>query len=171
MIQIGFQTEAHFDKFIKLLISGAKSSSTMGTLGQVPAFYIPPQGTGPATTYAVVTETAKVTVGVSPIWNHHTQQQDRAVVVAWGDIGEGHTTKGGPYFIQPDAAASMAKEWARLAAPLIKRNDGDVYQYPSTLPVPDQLTADCEGAAAERRRLANPGPKRSKDIKLGGISI
>jgi hypothetical protein len=166
IIQIGFQTEAYFDQFIKLLTSGAKSSSTMGTLGQVPAFYVPPPGTGTETPYAIPEAKAKVTVGVSPVWNHHTQQQERAVVLAWGDIGEGHTSKGGPYFIYPDAAAAMAKEWLRLAAPLIKRNDGDVYQYPSTLPVPDQLTADCEQEAADRRRLAVRGPKRTKDLQM-----
>ena len=165
--EIGFQTDGDFDKFIKLLASAAKSSSIMGTLGQVPCFYIPPEGTGALQGYGQVTETSKVTVGLSPVWNHKTERQERAVVLAWGDIGEGHTAEGtGPYFLSPSAVLSMVRQWVALAAPLIKQNDGSVYQHPSTLPVPDKLTADCEEAAKERRRLANPGPKRTKDLQM-----
>ena len=170
-VEIGFQTDGDFDKFIKLLTSAAKSSSIMGTLGQVPCFYVPPEGTGPISGYVQVTETSKVTVGLSPVWNHKTERQERAVVLAWGDIGEGHTTEGtGPYFLSPSAVLSMTRQWVALTAPLIKRNDGSVYQYPATLPPPDELEKACKKADDDRNR-ATVGPKRTKDIKLGGISI
>ena len=165
----GFPDHASFDKFIKLLASAARSGKDMGKMGigkrmgTVPCFY---PAYDPEQQFTINLEPAQITIGVSPVWNHHKEQTEPSVVIVWGDpslegaAGDAAFGSTTPYFLHPDGALAMAREYTRLIAPLVKRNDGEVYQQPSALPYPEALARYCAEKEHEDSK-AEPAPATS----------
>jgi hypothetical protein len=166
--EMGFQTDKDFDSFLGLINKAARTTQKNALLGSVNCFYPRFDHGNRKAGYKIVKDSAKVSVGVSPIWNQFTNSEEPAVVIIFGTMGE-HEGGGGPYFLHVDEALLMAREYARLAAPYIKRNDGSVYQYPSAIPPGDYLLRMCD-----YERNKKPIPQRTQGkaaVTIPGLGV
>jgi hypothetical protein len=165
---IGFESNKDLNKYLKLIKDAARSTKDSGIIGGVDCFYtLPPEPppAPPPPNFSFEYDKGRVTVGVSPVFNQFTQTVEPAVVIIFGSLGEHQSSgQGGPYYIQPDEALLMAREYERLATPYMQRNKGLSYHYPTAVEIPDELATYCGQIKADQiqglttKKQSSPAP-------------